>query len=37
MKDNKKDIMGEDTIYVVYTFAMSGFLLYLGSVLAFQG
>ena len=37
MKEKENHIMGEDTIYCVYTFAMSGFLIFLGSMLAFQG
>ena len=35
--NKKTDIMGEDTIYVVYTFAMTGFLYWLGTTLAFHG
>ncbi len=33
----KKNIMSEDSIYVIYTFGISTALLYLGMVLAYHG
>ena len=37
MKDQKDHIMGEDTIYVVYTFAITAFLIWLGMNMAYHG
>jgi len=37
MSSKKDHIMGEDAIYVIYTFGISAVLLYLGMNWAYQG